>query len=211
MMRCLIFLCFALVGVTTAFGQQGQQASVRVSGGTIVGQFVPDGQQIAPQVDPAFQQQQVIVQSHQHGGGCGCPVCARRVLSQQTRERSKTIREITTVIVIEETHPTRVINTLVPQDPCIRQGGGAARSSTGLASWDTGFRGYRSQQRCPPNQLRGIFSSWSGQPLVAINAGVAVKGFDAQTKGSVGGGGTPYVGDPGYGGLGYSSQPVRPW
>ena len=189
MLRSLCF-CFALVSASVAFGQQRVQLP---DGRT--GTFVADGGgQIAPTVDPAFQAP-VVVQQRQHAGNCGCEVCARRVLSQETRERSKTIREITTVTVIEETHPLRTIksppptapqNPCPPQDPCAqpqRQGGG-------LPAWNQGAPTYAQwceQQRQRQQQSWGFFPSWGGRPpLVAVNAGVSFAGFGPQLNGSIG-------------------------
>lgn len=195
-MRSLVFLCLALVGATTAYGQN-QRTSVRVNGGTVIGQFVPDGQQPSgPMPDPAFQQP--VYQSQQqavpqHAGGCGCPVCARRVLSQQTRERSKTIREITTVTVVEEEHPMRVYNAqppcstpqrnpCPPQDPCAQ----SRNSGGGLVPWNQGFVGYRQ----PPCAPRGGFGpvQQGTRPVVGFGVNIfGIGGSVAVTKTTSGG------------------------
>ena len=139
-MRSFFIVC-AIVACATgsAFAQQRVQLP---NGAT--GTFVPDGggQQLPPAPDPNFQQQPA------HQGGCGCPVCSRRVLSQQVRERSKTIREITTVTVVEETHPDRIINNAPPPNPCPPQNPCAQprNSGGGLVPWNQGFVGYRQPQ-----------------------------------------------------------------
>lgn len=219
-MRCSMFLCLALVSGTTAYGQQ-QQASVRVNGGTVVGQFIPDGQgqQSLPMPDPAFQQP--TYQGQRHDSHCNCEVCRRRILSREVQVESKTIKRETVVTVIEETHPTvrralpvqqqmapdpcvRPQNLCPPQDPCLRQGGGA-RPSVGLAQWDTDFRGYRPQQ-CPPGQqpIRNGFSGRQGGSLVAVNGGFSLFGFGPQVNANVGRQPPPYAqsgyGQPWYGG-----------
>lgn len=213
-MRSLMFLCFVLVGVTTAYGQS-QQASVSVNGGRVVGVFVPDGQS-GPVPDPAFgqsTQQQVV--PHQHAGNCGCPVCRRRVLSQNTQvfERSKTIREYTEIkkTVVEEEHPPRTFSPqpscpapqrdpCPPRNPCAQPHG-----PTGLVPWNYGFAGYR--QQCPPRGWGGPVAQ-TARPIAGFGVNVfGIGGSVAVTKSS----GARYAGDPGYGGFGYPSQPVRQW
>jgi hypothetical protein len=233
MMLRLICLCCAFVSATTAFGQETYLEKTKVTGGHIVKTFVPDvpdGQQIAPMVDPAFPQPvfqqpvyqgQVVVQpqvhQHQHASNCGCPVCARRVLSQQTRERSKTIREITTVVVVEETHPARIINTPVsqprmmpnpcpqpcpPRDPCAHP---QQYPSGGLAPWDRGFQGYRPQQQRGPVQqgYGGQYAQNYRQPTGFNFFGLTV-GFNGNAHAGAGYGHVPYqssgYGQPWYGG-----------
>lgn len=223
-MRSLAFLCLALVGTATAaYGQQGQQASVRVNGGTIVGQYVPDGQgQAAPMPDPAFQQpvyqgqQQAPFQGHQHSGGCGCPVCRREVVSQKSKtvEQSFTVRTYTTVneTVVKEFHPERVThnnpqpqcpppqrNPCPPQDPCAQP----RNSGGGLVPWNQGFVGYR-QQQCAP---RGGFgpAPQATRPIVGFGVNIfGVGGSVAITKSS------GYV-PPAYAQSGYSVGGNHPW
>ncbi len=121
--RFWFWYVIAVAATGQAFGQDRPfLKETKVLGGRIVETFVPD-LPLTPVPDPAFQQAapQASVptpvyqsppqpQIYQHQNGCGCPVCQRRILSQQVRERSKTIREITTVIVVEERHPIQVIN-----------------------------------------------------------------------------------------------------
>ena len=177
MVRSLCF-CMALVSAGVAYGQQ---TSVQVQGGRIIGTFVPDGQ-ISLIPDPMFQ----APQQQSHAGNCWCQVCQRRILSQQTRERSKTIREITTVTVVEETHPSRIINNpqsvanpYSPQNPYAQP-----RNSGVLPPWNQGVLTYAQwrQQQCAPRQRRTFF----GMPIVSVNAGVSVVGFGPQINASVG-------------------------
>lgn len=185
----LVCFCLALVSGGVACGQQ--QASVPVQGGRIVGVFVPDGQQIAPAADPAFQQPAVVQQ--RHAGNCGCPVCKRTVVGKTKQVFSKTHTTVVTTEHFIDEHPVQFFNEMPrpanpcpPKDPCIRQGTSGIRSSGVLASWDTGFRGYRPQQ-CPPNQQRGgFFSMGSGRPLLAVSGSARVMDFGPQLNLSIG-------------------------
>lgn len=239
----VLFFCCALASASTAFSQQ----RIPVNGGSYV--FVPDAGQIAPVPDQGIppgvyheeqtiiapqavyppQQQIVAPQGHQHQGNCGCPVCRRRVLSEQTRIRSKTIKEYTTVRVVEEEHPVQIINAPVaqpmmaprpnpcppnpcivpqprPMDPCL---------TGGVRPWYQGFGFYRPP--CPPQQggrpmqqmpqqgppVRYYGNSGGGRNLVSANVGVNVFGIGASTGVRVGTA-PPYAqsgyGQPWYGG-----------
>lgn len=198
-MRCSMFLCLALAGAATAFGQQprGQENGVT---GTYV--FVPDGQQIAPAIDPRFQQP-VVVQPHQHqqqqhGAGCSCGQCQRTVVGRTRQVFAKThVTEVTAVHSVI-THPVQSFNEPAPQQPacppqqrnlcppqnfCGQQG---MRGNTGgpISSWDTNFRGYDprqyQQQRC------GLFGGLGNRPLVSASADLTVLGYGPRMNVSVG-------------------------
>ena len=176
MLRYLCF-CLALVSTAAAHAQQ-QQASVRVNGGHIVGQFIPDGQpQTGPVPDPKFQQQgatpQWQQQTHQHAGNCSCGSWVQS---------------------FNESPPAC---STPKRNPC--------NSGGGLLPWNLGFVGCR-QQQCGP--MRGGNVVQTTRPIAGFGVNLfGCGGSVAITKSS----GARYAGDPGYGGLGYSSQPVRPW
>ncbi len=212
----LICLCCALVSTTTAFGQQGQQASVRVNGGTIVGQFIPDGQQITPVTDPSFQQP-VVVQQNQHAHNCSCKVCKRTLVGKTKQVFSKTHSTVITTEHFVDEHPVQFFNEsppirqnpCPPQDPCLQQRqGGGGHPSGGLVAWDNGFRGYRPLQ-CPPGQqpIRNGFASSSRRNgnLVAVNSGFSLFGFGPQVNVRVGHEVPPYAQS------GYSYGGNHPW
>lgn len=205
-MRRSLFLCLALVSATTvAYGQQ-QQASVRVEGGQVVGQFIPDNQPEPDGYVPIQRRQvqppQASVHQHQHAHNCTCGQCKRTVVGRTRQVFAKTHVTVVTTehSVIEHPVqsfnespapcPTQQRNPCLP-NPCIRQGVSSSRPAGVLASWDTDFRGYRPQQ-CPLGwqQQRGgsggFFGSWGRRPLVAVNAGVSVAGFGPQVNASVG-------------------------
>lgn len=211
----LMCFCCALVSANVAFGQQQQRGQVNGVQGTYV--FVPDSQrQIAPTVDPAFQQptyqeqqtvvprQQVVVQQgHQHAGNCGCPICKRTLLQRSKAVKSKTITEVVTTEVFQDEHPVQFFNEspppqiqqnqCQPRNPCIQP-----RNSGGMGPYGPRFTpsfvaSAPVQKQCCVNLLG----------LVRISATSGPAGYA--------GGQQRYYGDSGYGGLGYSSQPVRPW
>lgn len=226
MLRRFVFWYVIVCAIAgQAFGQDNRPPlkETKVLGGTIVETFVPD-QPLQPIANPAFQQQQqaqpqyvvppqqqgfpvyqqAVPYQHQHSQECGCPVCARRILSQQTRERSKTIREITTVVVVEETHPARVINTSPPQHitPSQRQF---------IPSCDPcGPYGRR-----PQYQQQGGYSGYAYRPqgislagLFGFNSGVYLRiTHGNQRYGGYGGGGYP----PPYAQSGYGYGGNQPW
>lgn len=213
------FLCLALMSATTtAYGQQNFPQ--KVPGGSLV--FVPDdpGSVAVPLPEQQIQPQGVVPQQHQHPGGCTCQVCARRILSQQTRERSKTIREITTVTVVEETHPMRIINQsqpmpnpcppvyqprnpCPPQNPCIPPRG--VCNTGGLTPWNQGFVGYRPPQ-CGHGMPRGGYGYPLQRPQQSINLlGLVTISAGAGVGVGVGGGPAPYA----QSGYGYAGN--QPW
>ena len=193
------FFCLALVSATTAFGQQprGQENGVT---GTYV--FVPDGQQIAPAIDPRFQQP-VVVQphqhqhSHQHGAGCSCNQCQRTVVGRTTQIFAKTHMTKVTTEHSVITHPVQSFNEspqpacppqqrplCPPQNFCGQQGVRGSNSNTGgISSWDKGFWGYNPQQY---QQRGGLFRSLGSRPLVSVSADVAVLGYGPRMSVSVG-------------------------
>lgn len=204
-MRCLIFLCLALAGATTAFGQNYPQ-EVRVPGGRLVQTFVPDGTPIAPQ-QPVYQQPQTVIpHGHQHAGNCGCPVCKRTLVGRTKEIYSETHTTIVTKENYIDKHPVQFFNEFPspaavprnpcpPQDPCLRQGGGG-RPSVGLAQWDTGFRGYRPQQSYGYAQNR---------QLIGFNFLGLTVGFNGNAGVGAGYGNAPYQSS----GYGYSGN--QPW
>jgi hypothetical protein len=202
-MRCSMFFCFILAGMTTASAQQ----TVELNGQ--VGTFTP------------LQAQQnqggyVTVQPRQGQQG-GLPVCREIVLSDELQIERKMIERQTHVRVIEKTLPTerRAIQTAPPQNPCPpqdsclqqRQGGGSPLptwNSGGVmtyAQWCAQQNAWRAAQQRQQPQQQGLFSCLFRNPnLVSANAGVGVLG--------VGAAGSVRVGmDSGYGGYGYSTQP----
>jgi hypothetical protein len=201
-MRCLMFLCLALMSATTAFGQQQQQASVRVSGGTIVGQFIPDGgspepdgyvpiQQVQPQQGGVQQHQH----SHQHAHNCTCQQCKRTVVGRTRQVYAKTHMTVVTTehSVIE--HPVQSFNESpapcptqqrvpCPRNPCVQPGIRTSNTGGLASSWDANFRGYQPQQH--QQQRGGLFGGLGGRPLVSANVGGAVLGYGPQLNFSVG-------------------------
>lgn len=182
------FLCLALVSTTTAFGQQ--QASVQVSGGRIVGQFIPDGQPSGPTIDPGFQQP-VIVQpqqqhphQHQHGPGCSCGQCKRTVVGRTRQVYNKLHTTEVTVVHSVTEYPVQSFNEMPapcptqqrvpcpppcqtqqrhlhqPQNLCGHQQG-MNGNTRGIASpWDTNFQGFQGGGR---QQTRGAFGGGQQQ------------------------------------------------
>ncbi len=209
-MRCFMFLCLALAGATTAFGQQprGQENGVP---GTYV--FVPDGQQIAPAIDPRFQQP-VVVQPHQHqqrhADNCACQECKRTVVGRTTQIFAKThMTKVTTehsvidhgVQSFNESSPpacppqqrplcpppcpTQQRRICPPQNFCGHQQGMHGNTRGVASSWDTGFDGYDPRQY-QQQQRGGLFGNLGNRPLVSASADVAVLGYGPRMSVSVG-------------------------
>lgn len=211
------FFCLALVGASTAFGQQ------RATLNGVEGTFFPAAHGPTPVADPMFQQpvqqrQQTVVQEHQHASNCGCPVCKRTLLQKNKTVKSKIITEVVTTEVFQDDLPVQFFNEspppavvsrnpCPPKDPCIqhRHGGGSV-----LPVWHTGLA-YRPQP-CSPRPMPPFIVARPVQPvqkqcsvnlfgLLRVSATSGPSGYVQQR----------YYGDPGYGGFGYPSQPVRPW
>lgn len=185
MLRSLCF-CFALVSASVAFGQQRIQLP---NGQT--GTFVADGQQIAPTVDPNFQQP-AVVQQRQHASNCSCQTCKRTLVGKTKQVFSKTHTTVVTTEHFVDEHPVQFFNESPcptpqrnpnpPQNPCAqpqRQGGGLPawnKSAPTYAQWCAQQRQHHQQQR--------FFSG--GRSIIAINAGVSVAGFHPQLNASIG-------------------------
>ena len=201
-MKSFMFLCLAFVGATTAYGQQGQQASVRVSGGTIVGQFIPDGGQ--PEVDEYVPIQQRQAQSpqgsvqhqHQHAHNCTCGQCKRTVVGRTRQVFAKTHMTVVTTehSVIE--HPVQSFNESpapcptqqrvpCPRNPCAQPGIRTGNTGGLASSWDTRFDGY-DPRRYQQQQRGGLFGNLSNRPLISANANMAVLGYGPRMSVSVG-------------------------
>lgn len=206
MLRYLCF-CLALVSTAAAHAQQ-QQASVRVNGGHIVGQFIPDGQpQTGPVPDPKFQQQgatpQWQQQTHQHAGNCSCGSCKRTVVGRTKQVFNKLHTTVFTTENYVTEYPVQSFNESPPA--CSTPKRNPCNSGGGLLPWNLGFVGCR-QQQCGP--MRGGNVVQTTRPIAGFGVNLfGCGGSVAITKSN----GARYAGDPGYGGLGYSSQPVRPW
>lgn len=194
MFRSMCF-CLALVCTMTAFGQQRQQVSVQVNGGRIVGEFVPDGQQVAPPV---------VVQQHQHVSNCSCVKCKRAVAGKTKQVFSETRTTVVTTEHFVDEHPVQFFNEsppvrptpqrnlCPPQNPCVqpRQSGG------GLIPWNQGFVGYQPQRQCCPPWRQPIHNGFSGRQggrSVAVNGGFSLFGFGPQINMSAGHQPPPYA------------------